>query len=103
MTAPTKWTPHQDSQIVLMRQAGESWGVIAKVLCQSRDSVLSRGRRLGLMRPAEEVQLAHAIAKMLPGDAAPDPSRDPYPAGHPIPWGIINTGLVLLADVPYAR
>jgi hypothetical protein len=89
---PTRliWTDAQDNQIRRLCVEGASWDKIAAILGFSRWTVIERGHRIGVSRPAPEFVLP-------PPD---DPARDPLPAGHPRSWGAITAG-TLLENAPY--
>jgi hypothetical protein len=80
----TVWTEGQDTQIRRLRTEGGSWDVIALALGLARQTVIERGRQIGVeRRPANAVS--------VPDDS----DRPPLPAGHAESWGAINRGTML--------
>lgn len=82
------WTETADNTIRRMRAEGATWAAIGTVLGLSRNTIIERGRRI------------HALGGPVhiprpPRPPEDDPNRDPLPAGHPIPWGILTAGTVL--------
>ena len=86
MPLPLHWSPQRDAIIRTMRQDGETWLAIGRVLGVSRWTAIARGRQIGAVRPAAP----------LPPPVLRNPAwREPLPAGHPDSWGAITRGTAL--------
>ena len=80
------WELSADEIIKDFRHEGRTWADIGRELGLSRNTVIERGRRI------RAVLVVHAPEKVAKEKA----NRPPYPAGHPVTWG-------LLCDLPYPK
>lgn len=91
------WTPQADARLARMRNEGASIRALAAAFGLSRSTVAERAGRIGLALPDK----AASQPQQTDTESAPDPARDPLPAGHPISWGLITNG-TSLEGTPYA-
>jgi hypothetical protein len=82
------WTNQAEARLVRLRGEGASIRALATAFGLSRSAIAVRAGRLGLALPSKPA----VPAKTSP---APDPTRDPLPAGHPISWGLLTAGTSL--------
>jgi hypothetical protein len=75
------WTEAEDDLIRAMRGRNETWDAIGAALGVSRWTAICRGRVVLDPVPAPAAE-----------EEAEDPDRDPYPAGHPVTWGVLGAG-----------
>jgi hypothetical protein len=82
------WTNQADARLVRLRGEGASIRNLATAFGLSRSAIAVRAGRLGLALPSKPAP----PAKTGP---APDLTRDPLPAGHPISWDLLTAGTSL--------
>jgi hypothetical protein len=82
------WTNLADDRLACLRGDGASIRTLATTFGLSRSTIAMRAVRLGLVLPTK-------LAAPAKTDPAPDPTRDPLPAGHPISWGLLTAGTSL--------
>jgi hypothetical protein len=92
MPAQVKWSEESDACLKQLREVGTTWDGIALAMGLGRNTVLERGRRIGVRR--------------LPPGPPPEPeeSRDrpARQAGHPQTWGLLTLGTLLEGEAyPY--
>jgi hypothetical protein len=92
MRAHVRWTAELDERLRVLRGDGQTWDAIAAAMGLGRNTVLERGRKIGVRR------------RLQPPPCVVEEARDrpPRQAGHPLTWGLINAGTVLEGEAyPY--
>lgn len=95
-----EWTEAQDALMLSMRNAGHTWLAIARALGRPHTTVRRRAMATGIYKLDNDD--APPIAELTPDQHETEAREQwqPYRAGHPITWGLINAGLSL-EGAPY--
>jgi hypothetical protein len=80
------WPPLADQTVLQLRMFGTPWPAIARHLRVGRSAVIERARSLGI--PAKT-----RLPPPKPVPRLPRIDRPPLPAGHPVTWGAITSGI----------
>ena len=85
MRASVVWTMELDERLKALRDGGMTWDAVAEAMDLGRNTVLERGRKMG-------VRVRRPSLAMVPEEARDRPARQ---AGHPLTWGLLTAGTVL--------
>lgn len=86
MSRAIEWTKEMDATLCEMRADGCTCLEIAAALDVSKNAVINRMDRLGLVTGVR-FRVQHAVPRMEDRDEAP------LPPGHPLTWGAISASM----------
>lgn len=86
MPAKLEWADEMDVQLLALRGRKVAWNIIAQTMHLSRNTVIERARRIGVVKRSK---IGAAVVRRESDD------RVPRPAGHPATWGAITHGTCL--------
>ena len=86
MPAKLDWPEEMDAQLLELRRHKMAWNVIAQTMQLSRNTVIERARRIGVVKRSK---IGMAVMRPESDD------RLPRPSGHPSTWGAITSGTCL--------